>query len=120
MSKPKRLTLDNLNGGQAPALFDLGLRRILENFEDDSTKPTATRTLTLKFTLKADEDRHLTGIKVGMTTSLAQVEPKTGVAYLSMDHEGEALMLVTSDPKQMELADQLSVITGGKAAGEKN
>jgi len=99
-------TMENLGGGIGPKLFAKGLEKVLESIADAGTSAVKERKIVMTFTFKADEERQGVSVKVGMDAKLVQVAEKSAIAFLSKDGEGD-LHMTTSDPKQMELADQL-------------
>ncbi|MCK5600679.1 hypothetical protein KAR91_02350 [Candidatus Pacearchaeota archaeon] len=107
------VTMDNIGGGIAPALFQKGLNRVLDNIADNATSAVKERKIKMTFTIKPDEEKTGVSVKVNMETMLAQVGSKTAAAFLSVDEDGDFHM-TTSDPKQMELADQLTGLNGLK------
>lgn len=111
----KESSMETIGGGIGPKLFRKGIEQILDNIADEATNPTIKRKINMSFSFKPDEDRHLTKVEVKMSTTLAQVGAKEAVVYLGLDHDGEYRM-TNSDPKQLELADQLKVIPGQKEA----
>ena len=107
--KIQHATMENIGGGLAPTLFQVGLERVLDNIADERTSAVKARTVTMTFTIKSDEMRQQTTVDVSMKTTLAQVGSKKAVTYLAKDENGDPIMTV-SDPKQMELADQLAAV----------
>lgn len=105
----QRATMENIGGGIAPVLFQAGMERIMDNIADGRTSAIKGRTLTITFTIKADETRAETTVDVAMKTTLAQIGSKKAVTYLTKNEDGETVMAV-SNPKQMELADQLAAV----------
>lgn len=109
MKKPMKTTMQNIGGGIAPALFQAGMERVLENIADERTSSGKSRTVTMTFTFKPDETRTQTICEVNMKTTLAQIASKKAVTYLSKDEDGSPRM-TASDPKQSELAEGLMSI----------
>ena len=101
----EKITLNNINRGMVGQLFDRELQEVLENIRDTRTSPTAARTITLKIKIKPEQDRHATDIEVSADCSLAPRQGSKGMMFLSFD--GEEVKATTTDPRQMNLADQL-------------
>lgn len=113
MSVKREATMENIGGGVGPALFAKGLEQVLENMADAATSAVKQRKVKMSFTFKADEERHGVECEVKMSTELAQVGTKKAILFLSKDSE-DVLHMITSDPKQIELADQLKAAGGEK------
>jgi hypothetical protein len=98
------VTLDNLNQGAVKELFEAAWERMMNNIGDPNTSPTATRTLTLKITVKPDENRESATTEVGVTTSLAQHKPHKSSILLDGEMGGHVTAAV-SVLKQPELPE---------------
>lgn len=103
------VTLDNLNQGAAKELFEGAWQRLLDNIGDPNTSPTKARVLTLKITVKPDEQREGATTEVAVTTSLAQHKPHTSSVLLDGTMGGRVTASV-SKLKQPELAENVSVL----------
>lgn len=109
MSKIQHATLNNIGGGIAAAQFRKGVEQVLDNIADNETSAVKQRTVTITWVIKPDQSRTQAEVEVSMKTGLAAIGSKKAITYLSNDENGNPRMTV-SDPKQMELADQLSAV----------
>lgn len=96
------INIGNINEGAALDLFDLELRKVLENVADLSTVATATRTITLKFDFKPESDRCKVHCELTAKTSLAPVEKNVNKMFVAKTEDG-ALVALDADPRQMPL-----------------
>jgi hypothetical protein len=101
------VTLDNLNQGAAKELFDAAWQRLLDNIGDANTSPSKPRSVTLKITVKPDEQREGATTEVAVTTSLAPHKPHTSSILLDGTMGGRVSASV-SKLKQPELADNIT------------
>ena len=95
------LSLSNLGRGAAAELFEQAWARVLENVQDPNTDHKKPRTVTIKITVKPDQDRRSGAVELVVTTSLAGVKPfKTNIF---IGDEGRGMVAYENDPKQMGL-----------------
>ena len=73
---PERTSLLNLLRGGVIELFDDELQAVADNILDPNTSETATRSVTLKVTIKPDADRSTAKTEVAVTAKLAPVRPQ--------------------------------------------
>lgn len=118
MDLRNRATITNIGGGLAPALFEKGLERVLDNIADPATSAVKQRKVKIEFAFKPDEERRGVEVEIKMETTLAQIGSKKAIVYLSKDND-DALCMSTSDPRQMELAEQLTSIQEIKKVGNQ-
>jgi len=104
----KSITLTNFGGGAAVEKFDAELTRALSNIADLNTDPKATRTITLIFKLKPDQNRQKIEMSISSKTSLAADDVYTTQGWFGVNKETGQLELLGSDPKQQ------SFFEGGK------
>lgn len=83
MEKPDLLNLLNIGNGSALEIFDHNLQKVIENIADVNTDPEATRTITLKITLKPFPDRSGATAKVDARSTLAPVKAVESSIFLS-------------------------------------
>lgn len=95
------VTLVNLNNGAAVELFDLELRRVIENIEDENVKPDAVREITLKVTIKPNEDRDLAAVAISCKSKLAATKPHGH--YMTLVYDGNKTRAMTTHIEQPEL-----------------
>lgn len=96
-----RVTLDTINGGVAHELFDEELKRVLENIQDQNSKPDATREITLKFKITPDKHRRQAATSIQASSKIAPVDPKAGFMIFAGD--GTSIEAFTTDPRQQNL-----------------
>ena len=98
--KPKieEMKLETLKRGAVAEQFNDALDRVLENIVDPNTEAEATRTVTLKVSLKPDEDREMIMIKSSVTAKLASAEAITGKAFVV--HTRDGVKAAEHDPAQ--------------------
>ena len=95
------MSLPTLGNGAACELFEDELKRVLENILDVNTDAEATRSVTLKMTVKPDADRE--GARVLLEAS-SKIAPQMGVgtAMFIGKQAGQAVA-VEHNPKQLQL-----------------
>ena len=83
------LSLGTLKGGAAIELFDLELDKVMDNIQDPNTEPTEAREITLKVTIKPDEDRFLSAVGIQCWPSkLAKRRPAVTQVAMEIDRNG--------------------------------
>jgi hypothetical protein len=90
MVEEEHVSLENLGHGAAVELFDTELQRVLENIQDENTKPTAIRQLTLTLKIKPEEDRSFAKVEMNATSKLAAVRPFPSMFYFGKK-DGQAV-----------------------------
>jgi len=65
------LTLANLNGGRAVALFEIELQRVLDNIADINAPAKAKRAVKLVVTFKPDETRKIADVYIDCESKIA-------------------------------------------------
>ena len=99
------LNLEQLAQGGVQELFDMNVKKILENIQDLNTEPTAKRKMTITFEFVPDENRSVIALGSQVKVSLA---PTIGVAATvltgrNIDGEIEANELQSGVPGQTYL-----------------
>ena len=99
---PEQATINigNINDGEALNVFDLELRRVMQNIEDLSTVATATRSITLRFDFKPESDRCTIHTELHCGSKLAPIEKHVSKIFLGRTQEG-ALIALDEDPRQL-------------------
>ena len=108
----QRVNLHTLGNGLAAQKFQDEFEKVLENIADRRTKGTAKREIKLTFVVVPDEGREVGVVEVKSECKLAPIPAKKTMMYFTNDNEGP--VATTSDPKQMELADQIKAKVEGK------
>lgn len=83
------ISLETLNQGAAVERFNLALQEALNNIQDINTPAKTARSVTLKCTIKPDEDRGIANVKVDVIPKLAPVTPFDVRVFLGRDKEGK-------------------------------
>lgn len=96
------LDMQTMNKGAALELFEIALKRVMDNIGDVNTAPDFTREIVLTFKFKPSKDRSALGTSVDMKTKLASIPASVGSGLL--DHDGEGnVTAYTSMVKDAEL-----------------
>lgn len=112
------INLSEFAGGAVDERFNIELQEVLENMQDLNTDPLKPRTITLKITLKGNDERNLSSVLVDAKTSLV---PANGIAAtLLLDHDKSgkpvAAELKSGIPGQSFISDNGEVLDDkGKA-----
>ena len=99
------VSLETLGQGAAVEMFSDELRIVLENVLDPNTKATATRSVTLKLTIKPDDDRAFASTALECTSKLAPTRP-VGVPIYIGKHAGQAVA-TERDTRQLAFEDNV-------------
>lgn len=97
----KNVSIETLNKGAIPELFEEAWRRLMENIADGNTSARATRQLTLTIKVKPNDKRDNATTTVSVVERLAPINPHEHYVLLSSD--GKKLQAFTADPKQADL-----------------
>jgi len=105
MSKKEYVGLDNLGYGAAEELFQDELAKVIKNINDPNTKAEAKRTITLKLTLKPNENRSMCLSEISCDSKLATSRPFQSQIFVGVDMNGNALASEVEPPDQQSLFD---------------
>lgn len=105
MGKKEYVGLDNLGYGAAEELFQEELKKVIKNIADPNTKAEAKRTITLKLTLKPNENRSMCLSEIFCDSTLARSKPFQSQIYVGVDGQGNALASEVEPPDQQSLFD---------------
>jgi len=94
-------SLADLAGGAVAERFEDELSRLVVNILDPNTEAEATRTLTLKLTLKPSETRDFCAATVAVTANLAPASRIATRLFLAQGADGP--IAAEQHPKQMRL-----------------
>lgn len=97
------VTLVSIGQGALVQLFDIELERVLKNIADPNTDAKSTRVITLKVTIKPNEERSIGDVHLSATSKVASSKPTTTIVYMGRS-KGQ-LMAVESNPAQSSLFD---------------
>lgn len=95
-------SLRSLGGGAAVELFDVELRKALENIGDPNTKADAPRVVMLKVKITPNEERSAATVAISAGSKLAEYKPFGTVFFLGTD--GDEVQAYENNPKQKDLA----------------
>lgn len=113
-NETEKASLINLLRGGIVEMVDVELQRAAENIADPNTSETATRTVTLKITLKPSSDRSIAATAVDVSAKLAPPRPQATRLFVGQ-RRGKAV-LVEDNPEQrnlpLETAKPLSAVVG--------
>jgi hypothetical protein len=85
------IDLSNLAGGAIAERFNLELVKVLENIADPNTDPKKARTVTVKLTFKADEERDITNVSIETKASLVSAKNVETKFVLDRDRLGNVV-----------------------------
>lgn len=115
----ERLTLATLCGGAVQERVDRALEKVAKNILDPNTDPGKKRSITLKITLKPDdEDNEDVEVTADVSVSLA---PETGVStrfFVNKDIQNDRVTVM--EHKKGEIRGQLDFSDLGFDIGNKN
>lgn len=95
-------TLDTLASGAAGELFAAELAKVAEDILDHNSEPKATRTITLKVTIKPGDERSAAGVHVTCSSKLAPRRGAGTTIFLGRRVGGKPIV-TQFDQKQMQL-----------------
>jgi hypothetical protein len=87
----EKVSLDTIGQGAAVERFNLALQDVLNNIQDPNTSPKAARIITLKATIKSDEDRAIGDVAVEVTTKLAPIKSFLVRLFMGRDKAGKGV-----------------------------
>lgn len=94
------LSLSELGRGAAVERFDDSFQRVLDNIIDPNTDLSA-RTITLKVTLKPNDNRDQCEVKISCGEKLAGSKPVGTILFVGRGKDGAVAM--EHDPKQLQM-----------------
>lgn len=100
--KKINLNLDQLANGGVQELFDMNVKKILENIQDLNTEPKNKRVMTIKIGFIPDETRSIITLTSEVITSLAPTKGVNTVVLAGRNSDGdiEANELLSNAPGQ--------------------
>ncbi len=116
------VTIASIGNGAILELFERELKRVLANIADVNTSPKAMREITIKVSLKPDdESRGVAAATLEVKSKLAPAKPVKSVIYIGKkDNE---LVAVTNNIQQPSIFDTekptvapLTAFPGGRSA----
>lgn len=103
MPELPKCTLDTLASGAAGELFDAELAKVAEDILDPNSEPKATRTITLKVTVKPGDERSAAGVHVTCASKLAPRKGAGTTIFLGRAVGGKPVV-TQFDQRQQQLA----------------
>jgi len=113
MGEETQVCLATLGSGAAAEMFDDELGKALNNIVDVNTDPKAAREVTLKVTIRPNEDRTFGAVTIAASSKLAPVK-SAGTAFFIGRKAGKAIAM-ERDPRQ--LAFESDNVTAMKGVG---
>lgn len=114
------ININELSGGALSEKVNIELRKLAANVLDPNTEAKATRTMTIKITIKPNEKRQVGDVDISVTSSPAPAKAIPTSFIFDFDKDGSAVVkeLVTDaqDVNQMAFNNQGDVTDG---AGQK-
>jgi hypothetical protein len=99
MQNEEHVNLNNLSNGAAVEMFNRELEKVLENICDPNTSPTTAREITLKVTLKPNEDREVGIVAIASNAKLAPVKSVATMVYIGK--KSGRFVATENNPRQM-------------------
>lgn len=96
----EKVSLATLNGGAAVERFNDELTRVLENILDPNTNAKSARTVTLKVTVRPNEDRNFGAVDISTSSHMAPPKPVGTTIFFGKTINGEIL---SSENNQRQL-----------------
>lgn len=106
--RPDFLTLSNLGGGATEQMFAEELEKVLANIQDPNTSPTKMRTITLKITIKPNEDRNVGAVGLDCKSTIAPSKPFATQIFMGRE-QGQFVAVENAPPEQLTLFGDQSV-----------
>jgi hypothetical protein len=104
------LDLTNLRGGAAIELWQVELRKVLENIADPNIPHKGKRTITLKVAFEPNDTRERLDVNIDCESKLVPARGTDTVAYVT--NNGHELVAVEHNPKQTHLAFSVGMPAG--------
>ena len=102
------LTVDSLAGGGAVERLHRAIDEALENILDPNTAAKKTRTVTLKMTIKPNEQRNMGEVTVATSVALCPPQPLETSIIIDKDRTGRAVaseLMTGESPGSVPLPD---------------
>ncbi len=103
MTKPEKLSVENLGGGEFAALVERAFVRVGENIADPNIPTEGVRKIKAIIAIKPDKKGQTAQILFKVTTELPGAEPGSAMAYLAMDTQSKSITLFNADVRQEAL-----------------
>lgn len=111
--EPIELNIGNICEGAIPQLFELEVRRVLDNIADVSTIADAPRSIKIELKFTPAPDRKSAIVIAKCESKICGVEPKAGSIFFAK-RAGGKLEAFAEDPRQDRLFAREATITDSK------
>ena len=100
MEQEKDLSIDTLSEGAAVERVNLALREVFTNIQDPNTDWKKARTVTMKLTIKSNENRDIGDVVVEVDKKIAPIKPFGTMIFMGIgkDGKGRASEHVSNQP----------------------
>lgn len=120
MSKPEKLGVENLGGGEFAALIERAFIKIGENIADPNIPTEGVRKIKAVIAIKPDKKGQSAAIIFKVSTELPGAEPGSATAFIAMDVQSKHITLYNADLRQENLfAERESTVTEIKPVSEQ-
>lgn len=102
MNTTETVSLESIGAGAAVERFQLALQEVLNNIIDPNTDAKKARVITLKITMKPDENREFSDAQISVGTTLAPITPVKTKIFIGRDAKGQGVAC-EYDPGQMQI-----------------
>ena len=102
MKTTETVSLESIGAGAAVERFQLALQETLDNIIDPNMDAKKARCITLKITLKPDENREFSDAQISVGTTLAPITPVKTKIFIGRDQQGHGVAC-EYDPGQMDI-----------------
>ena len=104
MSKvTETISLESIGSGAAVERFKLALNDVLDNILDPNTDAKKARSITLKITMKPDENREFSKAEISVATALAPITPVKTQFFIGRDNTGHGVA-TEYNPQQTQIS----------------
>jgi len=107
-----QIDLSTFAGGAVAERFNIELQRVIENIADPNTDPKKARTLILKLTIKADENRDVASVDIETKAGLVPAKPVVTKIVIDQDSDGN----VVAAELKSGIKDQMMIDDDGDVA----
>lgn len=114
----EEVRIGTLANGAVEERFNQSLRKVLHNIQDPNTDHKKKRTITMKVTLEANEDRSLCKVDFSVTEALALVKNVQTALLVGTDGQGHpvAAEYLKQVPGQVFVGDNSEIVDFRKKA----
>jgi len=110
MSDYKKVSIDNLNKGALPELFEEALQKVLNNIADENTNPEAVREIKISIKITPSKNRDQAAIQISVDPKLAPIKSSSGFVLFNLEDDGIKAYTPIIEPEQPELPNVTPII----------